>query len=173
MVEVEVREYTLDDAPAMHDAIVESLDHLRPWMAWIALEPLTLPQRIAMVRRWLDEGTENLAIVVDGIYAGGTGLHDRIGASGREIGYWVRASMIGRGIATEAARQLTERALAIPGVDHVEIHHEKANLASQRVPEKLGYSLVREVYDEIRAPGECGTSLEWRLTRNSVAATAG
>lgn len=165
-MELEVRQYTLDDVPAMHEAIVESLDHLRPWMPWVALEPLTLPQRTAMVRRWLDEGTENLVIVVDGIYAGGTGLHDRIGPTGREIGYWVRASMIGRGIATEAARQLTEGALAVPGVDHVEIHHDKANLASRRVPEKLGYTLMREVEDEIRTPAECGTSCEWRLTRD-------
>jgi ribosomal-protein-serine acetyltransferase len=165
-MELEVRPYTLDDVPAMHEAIVESLDHLRPWMPWVALEPLTLPERTAMVRRWLDEGTENLVIVVDGIYAGGTGLHNRIGPTGREIGYWVRASMIGRGIATEAARQLTERAFAIPGVEHVEIHHDKANLASRRVPEKLGYTLLREVDDEIRALAECGTSCEWRLTRD-------
>ena len=163
---LEVRQYTLDDVPAMHEAIIESLDHLRPWMPWVALEPLTLPQRAAMVRRWLDEGTENLVIVVDGIYVGGTGLHNRIGPTGREIGYWVRASMIGRGIATEAARQLTEQALAIPGVEHVEIHHDKANLASRRVPEKLGYTLMREVDEEIRAPAECGTSCEWRLTRD-------
>ena len=165
-MELEVRQYRLDDVPAMHEAIVESLDHLRPWMPWVALEPLTLPQRTAMVRCWLDEGTENLVIVVDGIYAGGTGLHDRIGPTGREIGYWVRASMIRRGIATEAARQLTDRALAVPGVDHVEIHHDKANLASRRVPEKLGYTLMREVDDEIRAPAECGRSCEWRLTRD-------
>ena len=164
-MELEVRQYTLDDVPAMHEAIVESIDHLRPWMPWVALEPLTLAQRTAMVRRWLGEGTENLVIVVDGIYAGGTGLHDRVGPTGREIGYWVRASMTGRGIATEAARQLTERALDIPGVDQVEIHHDKANLASRRVPEKLGYTLMREVDDQIRAPAECGMSCEWRLTR--------
>lgn len=162
----EVRQYTLDDVPAMHEAIIESLDHLRPWMPWVALEPLTLPQRTAMVRSWLDEGTENLAIIVDGIYAGGTGLHDRVGPTGREIGYWVRASMIGRGIATEAARQLAGRAFALPGVDHLEIHHDKANLASRRVPEKLGYTLVCQVEDEIRAPAQCGTSFEWRLTRD-------
>lgn len=165
-MKIEVRPYTVDDVAAMHEAIVESLDHLRPWMPWISLEPMTLAQRTAMVRGWLDAGTENLTIVVDGTFAGGIGLHDRIGPTGREIGYWVRVSMIGRGIATEAARLLTERALAVPGVDHVEIHHDKANLASRRVPEKLGYTLVREVDDEIRAPAECGTSCEWRLTRN-------
>lgn len=69
----------------MHEAIIESLDHLRPWMPWVALEPLTLPQRTAMVRRWLDEGTENLVIVVDGIYVGGTGRHNRVDPNGREI----------------------------------------------------------------------------------------
>jgi ribosomal-protein-serine acetyltransferase len=161
-VKVEVRQYTLDDVPAMHQAILESLEHLRPWMPWVALEPLTLDQRVALVENWLEAGTENRVIVVDGKYAGGTGLHDRIGPTGREIGYWVRASLAGQGIATEAARQLTEQAFAIPGVDHVEIHHDKANVASRRVPEKLGYVLVREVEDEVEAPGECGISCEWR-----------
>jgi ribosomal-protein-serine acetyltransferase len=162
-VNVAVRPYTLDDVPAMHEAILESLEHLRPWMPWVALEPLTLDQRFALVENWLETATENRVIDVDGKYAGGCGLHDRIGPAGREIGYWVRASLVGQGIATEAARQLTEQALAIPGVDHVEIHHDKANVASRRVPEKLGYVLVREIENEVQAPGECGIACEWRL----------
>lgn len=149
----------------MHEAIVESLDHLRPWMPWVALEPLSLADREVMVRRWLDEGTENRAIVVDDVYAGGTGLHDRIGPKGREIGYWVRVSMTRRGIATAAAEVMTERAFALPGIDYVEVHHDKANVASRRVPEKLGFTLVREIEDEVEAPGESGISCEWRLTR--------
>ena len=71
-----------------------------------------------------------------------------------------RADHTGRGIATEAARQVTEIALAMPGVSYVEIHHDKANAASRRVPEKLGFTLVREVPDEITAPGECGISCD-------------
>jgi RimJ/RimL family protein N-acetyltransferase len=161
-MEVVVRPYTLDDAPAVHEAIIESIEHLRPWMPWAALEPLTLDER----RAWLGGVSEALGIFVGDTCVGGTGLHDRIAPTGREIGYWVRVGWTGRGIATEAARQVIERAFAIDGVDHVEIHHDKANLASRRVPEKLGFTLEREVEDAIAAPGESGISCEWRLTRD-------
>ena len=158
-MEIVVRRLQVEDAPALHDAILDSLEHLRPWMPWVALEPLTLEQRV----EWVRGGTEAEGIFLGGVIVGGTGIHDRLGPEAREIGYWVRAGHTDRGIATEAARQMTERALAIEGVRAVEIHHDKANLASARVPAKLGYSLVREVPDEIRAPGECGISCEWRL----------
>ncbi len=34
-----LRRYLQDDAPALAVAVGESLEHLRPWMPWIALEP--------------------------------------------------------------------------------------------------------------------------------------
>ena len=158
-----IRPYTLDDAPALHEAIIESIEHLRPWMSWIRHEPMTLDQRVA----WLRDGSDALGIFEGARCVGGTGLHDRIGAGGLEIGYWVRASEIGRGIATETARQLTDRAFATTGIDRVEIHHDRANVRSRRVPEKLGFTLVREVPDAIEAPAEVGISCEWRLTRSA------
>jgi RimJ/RimL family protein N-acetyltransferase len=160
-VDLVVRPFQVEDAPLLHDAILDSHDHLRPWMPRIAGEPLTLEQRA----EWVRSAKESVGVFLGGLVVGGTGLHDRIGPGGREIGYWVRAGWTGRGIATEAARIMTERAYAIDGVDHVEIHHDKANRASGRVPAKLGYALVREVPDEITAPGEIGISCEWRLER--------
>jgi len=160
-MDIVARPYTVEDAPALHEAILESLEHLRPWMPWVGLEPLTLEQR----RAWLtDTGGAN-GIFVDDTCVGGTGLHDRIGPGGLEIGYWVRVGWTGRGIATEAARQMVERAFARPDITHVEIHHDKANVASGRVPAKLGFTLVAERPEEITAPGECGISCDWRLQR--------
>lgn len=160
-MELVVRRIEVDDAPALHEAIISSLDHLRPWMPWVALEPLTLDQRI----EWIGGAQESLGIFLGDVVVGGTGIHDRVGEDRREIGYWVRVGHTGQGIATEAARIVTEQAFALPGVRWVEIHHDKANVASGRVPAKLGYTFVREVPDEIAAPGECGISCEWRMER--------
>lgn len=160
-MELVVRPPTVEDAPALHEAVMASLEHLRPWMPWIAFEPQTVEQRRERIATW----TESYAMLLDDVLVGMSGIHDRIGGGGLEIGYWVRVDQIGRGYATEAARQLSEIALARPGIDHVEIHHDKANVASGRVPAKLGFTLVREVPDEITSPGECGISCEWSLTR--------
>jgi RimJ/RimL family protein N-acetyltransferase len=53
----------------------------------------------------------------------------------------------------------------VEGIDIVEIHHDAANVASARVPEKLGYveALRRDV--EIDSPGEVGVEVIWEITR--------
>ena len=150
----------MEDAAFVHAAILESIDHLRPRMPWAANEPVTLDWRTEWISR-----TESEGIFVGDTFVGGVGLHDRMSPTGREIGYWVRAGWTRRGVATAAVRIVVQRALATAGIDHVEIHHDKANVASAGVPAKLGFTLIREVPDERAAPGECGISCEWRLRR--------
>ena len=82
-----------------------------------------------------------------------------------ELGYWVHPSFARRGLATSAARQLTGAALALHGITHVEIHHDKANVASAGVPRRLGYWLLGEVPDQIQAPCEIGIECQWRMDR--------
>lgn len=163
-MEISVRPLVIEDAAALHEAVVESIEHLRPWMPWVADEPISLEQRV----EWIRTATDVLGIFADGRCVGGTGLHDRVAPSGREIGYWVRSDSTGRGVATAAVRLVVERAFTLPGIDHVEIHHDKANAASARIPAKLGFTLIREVGDEIAAPGECGVSCEWRLHKTAT-----
>src|SRR4051794_8262165 len=156
----------------MHAAITASVEHLRPWMPWIAQEPQTVAQRRALIARWNREreagGDELFAIHVDGEVAGSCGLHRRIGPGALEIGYWVAEAHIGRGVATEAARQLCERAFAQPSVQWVEIHHATNNPRSGRVPAKLGFTHVGVRPPPAGfplAPGEAGEFSIWRLTR--------
>jgi RimJ/RimL family protein N-acetyltransferase len=63
---------------------------------------------------------------------------------------------------------LTEAAFSIEGVDHVEIHHDAANVASRRVPEKNGFELVGESPDQAVAPSEVGVDVTWRRRRTDV-----
>jgi RimJ/RimL family protein N-acetyltransferase len=154
--------------------ILANLDHLRPWVAWVAAEPLSLAEREAKIRDWnrrWDDGVDfPYAITGDSVddrgdIVGGCGLHRPDGSSGLEIGYWVRGDRLGQGIATRAVAALTEAAFSVEGVDHVEIHHDVANVASRRVPEKNGFELVGESSDEAAAPSEVGVTLIWRLRR--------
>jgi RimJ/RimL family protein N-acetyltransferase len=133
------------DAPALKEAVDASLDHLRPWMPWAANEPEPLEAKVALLRRfrgWFDLGRD----FVYGVFApdgsevlGGTGLHTRVGDDALEIGYWIRASRIGEGLATELSAVLTRVAFELCQVDRVEIRIDPANERSARVPRKLGY----------------------------------
>lgn len=170
---VRVRRWRSDDAEDLHELLLDNLEHLRPWMAWVASEPLSLEERRSKIAEWCsrwDAGEDfSYAIVddLDGVLLGAAGLHRRIGTHGLEIGYWVRGDRTRRGIATDAVRALVEAAFSVDGITHVEIHHDAANAASQRIPEKVGFTRVGERADEVAAPGEVGTDIIWRLDRAS------
>ena len=40
------------------DAVTHSIDHLRPWMPWIAHEPMSAEQRAELITTWLKNWDE-------------------------------------------------------------------------------------------------------------------
>jgi ribosomal-protein-serine acetyltransferase len=145
-------------------------------MPWVSQEPLTLARRTTLIeeweRDWMQGGDVVMGVFLRGRVAGGCGLHRRIGCNGLELGYWTHPSFLRRGIATAAAALLTDAAFAVPGITHVEIHHDKANRASAAVPRRLGYRFIGEVPDEPEAPAETGIECRWRLTEQEWAGLA-
>ncbi|MGH3110792.1 MAG: GNAT family N-acetyltransferase [Gaiellaceae bacterium] len=133
------------DAPLLKDAIDSSLDHLRPWMEWARDEPQPLVEKAALLRRFrsqFDLGRDFVYGVLDRDerqVVGGTGLHPRAGDDSLEIGYWIRASQVGQGLATEITSALTRVALEVCRVDRVDIRVDPANAASLTIPRKLGF----------------------------------
>jgi ribosomal-protein-serine acetyltransferase len=158
-------------AAVLSRLITANVDHLHPWMPWIADEPLTVAERRDLIRGWaanrLSGGDAVYGVFVDGEAVGGCGLHRRIGPSGLEIGYWISAHQARRGFATNAARILTDTAFAVSGVHTVEVHHDQANVASAAIPRRLGFELVAERPDDIEAPGEVGVDCIWRMARST------
>jgi ribosomal-protein-serine acetyltransferase len=171
-----LRRWLPADARTLSAVVAESIEHLRPWMEWVAEEPLTIEQRqsmlIAFEREWLGGGDVVLGIFVDERAVGGCGLHRRIARDGLELGYWVHPCFTRRGLATAAAGLLTDASLKLPGITHVEIHHDKANVASAGVPRRLGFSLVAEIPDQIETPAEIGIECQWRMRREQWASSA-
>jgi len=131
----------------MNAAIVESLDHLRPWMPWAQTAP-TVEESEANVRKaHLEFLARNdlrfhLFRKEDGRYVGSTGLHRmRWEVPSFEIGYWVRKSEEGKGYITESTEALTAFALDVLGARRVEIRLDPTNARSRAVPERLGFEL--------------------------------
>jgi RimJ/RimL family protein N-acetyltransferase len=169
---IRVRRWRLEDAGDLHQLLLANLEHLRPWMGWVAAEPRSLEERRDKITEWRtrwDAGEDfSYAIVEDvgGELLGGCGLHRRIAPDGLELGYWVRGDRTGQGVATDTARALVEAAFSVDGITHVEIHHDAANAASRRIPEKVGFTCIGERQDDVVAPAEVGIDVIWRLTRN-------
>lgn len=154
-----LRPWQLADAAQLEEALGESVDHLLPWIPWATRDAPTRQQTQELVAGWIAqrESGENFMYAVfdrDGdTLVGGIGLYARVGPDALEVGYWIRRSAAGRGLATEATRVLTGAGLAVPGVRRLEIRTDPRNLASRRVPEKLGYALTGIRRGEYRIRG--------------------
>jgi RimJ/RimL family protein N-acetyltransferase len=161
------------DADQFAHAVAASLDHLRPWMAWASTEaeaadPQVQRRRCREAEQLWDDGS-------DYIYAlrpdrseqviGSCGLHRRVGPDAIEIGYWVHVDFTGRGYATACAQTLTHVALALPGVDQVEIHTDEANVISAAIPRRLGYRLDRIDERPPQAAADSGQLQIWVMER--------
>jgi RimJ/RimL family protein N-acetyltransferase len=134
------------DASAAKEAIDSSLDELREWMPWALDEPQPVEQKAELLRRF--RGQFDLGeTFVYGLFSrdesevvGGSGLHTRVGPDAFEIGYWIRTSRAGQGLATEVTAALTRVGFELCGADRIEIHTEPGNERSIRIPLKLGYA---------------------------------
>ena len=92
---------------------------------------------------WLAAGTQvALAITLDGALVGSVDLRIEA-ADGRtgEIGYWVAAAARGRGVASTAARLLSDFGFDTLGLRRIELNAAVGNAASRRVAEKAGFEL--------------------------------
>jgi ribosomal-protein-serine acetyltransferase len=160
-----LRRWIAADAAQLSAAITANLEHLRPWMPWISAEPTSLADRVALIEQWRSEwergGDAVLGAFVDGVVVGSTGFHRRRGPRVLEIGYWVHVDHTRQGFATEIAASLTDAAFTVPDIERVEIHHDKANIASAGVPRNLGYAFAGETLDAVTSPGEIGIDCRW------------
>ena len=140
-----LRCYDPRDAPLLKEAIDSSLEHIQPWMPWARHEPQPLEQKVALLRAF--RGRFDLGMdFAYGVFApdesrqlGSSGFHPRGGEGSLEIGYWIRADSIGRGLATEVTAVLTRVAFEKCDVVRVDIQVDPANERSARIPRKLGF----------------------------------
>jgi ribosomal-protein-serine acetyltransferase len=139
-----LRPYTLNDADESYSAVRESINELSPWMPWCHAE-----YSIEESRKWIGERADNWGkglqyefAITDsssGLFLGGCGINN-ISITDRyaNLGYWVRSTQTGRGIATTAASLLAKY-----GVKNLKLNRMKfivavGNKASQRVATKVG-----------------------------------
>jgi ribosomal-protein-serine acetyltransferase len=142
-----IRPYQIEDAAALFEAGKESFAEMNPFMPWCHAN-----YALDEARSWVkgqvlhfESGTEfQFAILSnENKYIGGCGLN-AIDRSNRRanLGYWVRTSATGQGVATAATRQLVDWAFENTDLNRLEVVVSVKNTASLRVAEKAG--AVRE-----------------------------
>lgn len=159
--QIEIRPYRSGDADEVCAAVLESLEALAPWL------PFAHPGYGAGdAREWVErceqafaEGVEYQFGIRDaaGRLLGGCGLN-QINPMHRmaNLGYWVRSSATGRGVATAAVRRLQRFAFERTDLVRLEIVCAVANEPSQRVAMKAGAVREAVLRDRLRS-GEGST----------------
>jgi RimJ/RimL family protein N-acetyltransferase len=156
-----------EHAEAIARAVAESIDHLRPFMAWVSEESTDVAaqwNRIAWLQQQWAQGENYEYVLLDrdeSRVLGCFGLMSRRGRGTLEIGYWVHVDETGRGLATKAAAALTDAALRVRGVKKVLVYCDEANAPSAAVPRRLGFHLERVEEASPSAPAETGRQLVW------------
>jgi RimJ/RimL family protein N-acetyltransferase len=140
---ITVRAFEFGDEENLHAAIKESLPELSPWMSW-ANEKYTLETAhnfVTVTRAHWSNGSMYAFAIVDAKtneFLGGCGLnHIHPVYKFCNLGYWVRTSRHGRGIAGRAAKLIAQFAFEKVNLIRAEIVIAVGNSTSKRVAEKV------------------------------------
>jgi RimJ/RimL family protein N-acetyltransferase len=152
--------------------IEESLDHLRPWMPWVARhsEESTRNFLAKSDAKWDSGDAYNYAITAGGTLIGMCSTYRGAEPQGWMMGYWLHPAATGRGIAMRATAAMVTEAFTLPDVEYLEIAHDLANISSGAVPPRLGFTEVRrEHVAPPSGPSGSGIDVVWRLNRPTPA----
>lgn len=151
---VRIRPYEVADAGALHEAARESIVELFPWLTWCHPD-YSMAEAEAWARsrpELFRAGVEYDFVVADegGRFLGGCALNQiHRGHRFANLGYWVRSSAMGRGVAPAAVRQLAAFAFTTTDLVRLEILCAVGNARSRRVAEKSGAILEGTLRDRL------------------------
>ena len=139
-----IRPMTAADIDAVYEAVRESITELSAWLVWCHPDyskEETAAHILASDEAWLSGEEFGFGIfdAETGDFIGGVGLN-QINRKYRmaNLGYWVRTSHAGRGVASTAAHRVAKFGLEQLGLQRIEIVVGIDNRASQRAAEKTG-----------------------------------
>lgn len=157
---------TREDGTAVFDAVSETLPSLRQFsafMPWANHPPSVAASTDFCVsaRAAFDEARDYAFLIVrhhDDRVLGSCGLHHVDLDGGRaEVGFWIRKSEQGKGVAKKAIQAIVASALEHLGIQHVRAVTDGENVACRRLCERVGFTL-----HEVRKQDRKDISGVWR-----------
>jgi ribosomal-protein-serine acetyltransferase len=141
-IHMDIRPYRDGDADELFAAIRESLSELVPWLPWCHRD-----YSRAEAESWIEvtlmgarEHTlYDFVVLANGRFAGACGINQiDADAGSANLGYWMRTSCAGLGLAPRAVRAVVDWTFANTYLSRLEIVAAVDNERSQRVAEKAG-----------------------------------
>lgn len=169
-----IRPYCEEDASALYEAVRESLSEVSRWLPWCH-ENYSLEESQDFVgsRETAARDGEWYSFAVfereGGRFLGGVGLnffnrvHQMV-----NLGYWVRTSAAGHGVATNATRAVARFGLEQLGLQRIEIVAAVANLPSQHVAENAGAVREGVLRKRLLIRGEAQDAVLFSLTAEDL-----
>jgi len=174
-----VRAYREADATALYEAARESIPEVSVWLPWChenysieeSREFVSSRAQAAAGDEWYSFATFEKD---SGRFLGGVGLifNNRVHKMAN-LGYWVRTSAAGRGVATRAARLVVRFGFAQIGLHRIEILAAVRNVASQSVAVIVGVLREGLLRKRLLIRGESQDAMLFSLLPEDVGLPAG
>jgi ribosomal-protein-alanine N-acetyltransferase len=157
---VGIRPARTEDAATLAALYRENRDHLAPFEPVRDEEFFTAEgqaRRLAGLLADHEQGRAHPYVIeVDGELAGRITVTNVVLGPFRSgsLGYWVAADAVGRGVATSAVRQVVDDCFTNHGLHRLEAGTLVDNLASQKVLERTGFTLIGRAPRYLRIAGQ-------------------
>lgn len=139
-----IRKVIPKDALEHMKACRDSADYLGNYLEWGIHAPTwDFPRHARWINYYADmpEPYESYSVFLGTKLIGFFSYGKAADPWGIQICYWVRKGYNGNGVATTITEFLTDKAFFFKGFGYVEIHVDFDNIASRKVPEKLGFEI--------------------------------
>ncbi|MFT3992913.1 MAG: GNAT family protein [Dysgonomonas sp.] len=139
--EIELKPFSIDQAPYIFKIIDTERDYLRIWLPFIDSR-----QKVEQIEEYIEFvlGSDNqqFAIYFQGQCVGIIGFKDTDFDNRKsEIGYWLSQYQQGNGIVTQSVQKMLEFAFNELHLNRIQIKVAVDNKKSRAIPERLGFHL--------------------------------
>lgn len=149
-----LRTFREEDAESVQQLLSINKPHMTPWIPWAKNEPQSVETKKLQIKEWKESFNQNKKYIY-GVYEHNSArligmmfMFTRRGNGSLEVGYIIDYRKYGKGYATEASEALTYLGFEV-GAKKMLIYCDQANIASARIPKRIGYTHTSSEIEKI------------------------